>query len=679
MSATGESQSDVGPRLDLLSRPAAIRYSFALVTVAAVLALRILLFRSIGTGAAFGLLFGATLVTSLVAGSGPGLVAIAISLPLAAYLYVVRAGYPVSEAAFQTMVYGIDGLIIVYLTFLMNKRRQLFNEANRERRRVSEEATSELRRVSEEAARSEARTRQVIELAPDAYFVADLDARYTDVNAAACKLLGYERDELVGKTIFDLIRPEDAIKLEAERADLLVPGAVARDEWVLRRKDGNLITTEVSANILPDGRWQAFVRDITERKRVEDERRVFASLLDNSPDFVAVGDPTAQRPIYVNAAGRRMVGLPPDVPAIQTEIEDYHPPELGSFVRDVVLKTTIERGYWSGETYFQNMKTRERIPVSQSAFLIRDPSGERVLGLGTIVRDITEVRRKADEREQLLAREQVARRQAEAANDQLRESEERFRLTIDEAPIGMALVALDGRWVRVNRALSEITGYSPDELTKLTFQDITHPDDLETDLELTQRLFRGEIPRYHLEKRYIRKDGSIVDIMLNASVLRGHDGAPRYGIAQIEDITERKRAETALRLSEAKFSGIVSIAADAIISVDEQQRITVFNEGAERIFGYSKSEAIGTPLERLIPERLRAIHREHFAQFAAGPELSRADGSSDRRSSACARMAKSFRRRRRSPSRQSVEHISSRSCFATSRPARMWKRRFGEP
>ena len=152
--------------------------------------------------------------------------------------------------------------------------------------------------------------------------------------------------------------------------------------------------------------------------------------------------------------------------------------------------------------------------------MIRDPSGERVLGLGTIVRDITEARRKADEREQLLAREQVARRQAEAANNQLRESEERFRLTIDEAPIGMGLVALDGRWVRVNRALSEITGYSPDELTKLTFQDITHPDDLQMDLELTERLFRGEIPRYHLEKRYIRKDGSIVDIMLNASVLR---------------------------------------------------------------------------------------------------------------------------------------------------------------
>ena len=98
----------------------------------------------------------------------------------------------------------------------------------------------------------------------------------------------------------------------------------------------------------------------------------------------------------------------------------------------------------------------------------------------------------------------------------LHESEERFRLTIDEAPIGMALVALDGRFVRVNRALCEIVGYSSDELTGLTFQAITHPDDLDADLALAGQLARGEIPRYQLDKRYIRKDGTIVDIQLDA-------------------------------------------------------------------------------------------------------------------------------------------------------------------
>ncbi len=124
----------------------------------------------------------------------------------------------------------------------------------------------------------------------------------------------------------------------------------------------------------------------------------------------------------------------------------------------------------------------------------------------------------------------------------LRESEERFRLTLDEAPIGMALVALDGRFLRVNRRLCEIVGYTPDELAGLTFQAITHPDDLGPDLALASQLQSGEIPRYELEKRYVRKDGVVVDVLLSGSLLRSRDGHPVHYIAQVEEITERKRA-----------------------------------------------------------------------------------------------------------------------------------------
>jgi PAS domain S-box-containing protein len=392
----------------MLGRSAAVRYAFALAAVAAALGLKILLTPLTGTGAPFVLFVGAALITTLLAGTGPGAVAIAASLPLGAYLFAVRAGYSGSEATFQGVLYCVDGITIAYLTSLMSKRGRVLDAANRE-----------LRRLSDEAARSEGRTRQAIELAPDAYFLADLDARYIDVNHAACKLLGYERNELVGKTIFDVVRAGDVRRLETERSELLVPGTAARAEWTLRRKDGSYVPVEVSANILPDGRWQAFVRDITERKRVEDERLLYASLLDNSVDFVGVADPEGN-PLYVNAAGRRMVGLPLDAPINKTVVQDFYPPELRSFVKDVVLKNTSERGYWAGETYMQNFQTRKRIPVSEAAFVIRDPSGQRILGLGTVVRDITDARRKADEREQLLAREQLARRRAEAANAQLR-------------------------------------------------------------------------------------------------------------------------------------------------------------------------------------------------------------------------------------------------------------------
>jgi PAS domain S-box-containing protein len=431
---------------------------------------------------------------------------LAISLPIAAYAFVVRAGYPVDEAVFQALLYAVDGLIVVYITHLTTQRRRTLDQAN-----------AELQRLSTEAERASAHTRQVIELSPDAFFQSNLDARLTDVNRAACRLLGYDRHELLRMTIFDIIPVEDAMRLEATRQDLLEPGATIKNEWRLKRKDGTLVPVEASAHILADGRWQAFVRDITERRRVEDLRQVFVSLLDNSVDFISIADPTG-KPIYLNAAGRRMIGLAPDFPVEKLQIEDYYPPESRSLFNDVVLKAVAARGVWSGETFFHNVQTHERIPVSDTHFLIRDASGGRLLGMGTVTRDISEAQRHADERERLLAAEQAARRQLEAAIAQLRESEERFRLTIDEAPIGMALVELDGTFARVNRALCEITGYAAEELTKLTFHDITHPDDLDIDVTLSEQLARGEIPRYQLEKRYIRKDGSLVDIMLSGSI-----------------------------------------------------------------------------------------------------------------------------------------------------------------
>jgi PAS domain S-box-containing protein len=135
----------------------------------------------------------------------------------------------------------------------------------------------------------------------------------------------------------------------------------------------------------------------------------------------------------------------------------------------------------------------------------------------------------------------------------LSDANERFRQTIDEAPIGMALVTLEGRFVRVNRTLCEIVGYSAGELSVLHFADITHPEDVTADVELAARLARGEIQRCQFTKRYLRRDGSVVDVMLSTSVLRDRDNVPQYFITQIEDITERKRAERELRLSEAKL------------------------------------------------------------------------------------------------------------------------------
>ena len=130
------------------------------------------------------------------------------------------------------------------------------------------------------------------------------------------------------------------------------------------------------------------------------------------------------------------------------------------------------------------------------------------------------------------------RKQAEEA---LRESEERFRSTFENAPVGMAHVGLDGRWLRVNDTLCEITGYSRKELLAKTFGDITHPDDLEKSWARVQSLLAGELSTYSMEKRYLRKDGSLVWVEITISLRRDAEGRPLYLIGAIEDITDRKR------------------------------------------------------------------------------------------------------------------------------------------
>lgn len=125
--------------------------------------------------------------------------------------------------------------------------------------------------------------------------------------------------------------------------------------------------------------------------------------------------------------------------------------------------------------------------------------------------------------------------------------EDTFEAAFVNAPIGIALVGLDGRFERVNPALCRIVGYDAQELTKLTFQDITHPDDLDVDLDLATRVLSGEIPSYQMDKRYFTKDGHIVWIRLSGSLVRDANDQPVRFVSHIEDISARKRDEELLR------------------------------------------------------------------------------------------------------------------------------------
>ena len=146
-------------------------------------------------------------------------------------------------------------------------------------------------------------------------------------------------------------------------------------------------------------------------------------------------------------------------------------------------------------------------------------------------------------REHVQAREEAARA--------LEESEARFRGTFDNAAVGIAHVGRDGSWLSVNQRFCDIVGYSREELLKLTFQDITHPDDLDRDLHLFRILMCGEIERYHVEVRYIHKQGHVVWIDLTTALQRDGQGRSLYCIPVIVDITQRKAAEAELMESEA--------------------------------------------------------------------------------------------------------------------------------
>lgn len=167
----------------------------------------------------------------------------------------------------------------------------------------------------------------------------------------------------------------------------------------------------------------------------------------------------------------------------------------------------------------------------------------------------------------------------------LQRTEEYLRLTIDNAPIGMALVNVEGCFLRVNKALCAIVGYPAEVLVTKTFQQITHPDDLGADLELLRRLLYGEIPRYKLAKRYIHADGHFVDVMLHVSIARGAHGEPSHFIAQIEDVSAIKLAEAALAQKTEILESVLAQMNEGVMVVDAQSHVVMKNPAAERILG----------------------------------------------------------------------------------------------
>jgi PAS domain S-box-containing protein len=195
------------------------------------------------------------------------------------------------------------------------------------------------------------------------------------------------------------------------------------------------------------------------------------------------------------------------------------------------------------------------------------------------------------ERTKALKKELAEHKRTEAA---LRESEKLLRISFDQAPSGAAIASLDHKFIRVNEVLCKITGYTSEELTQLSYTDITHPDDLGLNLDLANQLANRLIEQYNIEKRYIRKDGQTIWVFLSSRAVKDDDGNPLYVLGTIQDITDRKNAELALKKSEQTLETLISNLPGFVYRCKNDQNWTMefLSDGCLAVTGYTSDELL---------------------------------------------------------------------------------------
>jgi len=413
---------------------------------------------------------------------------------------------------------------------------------------------AERKRAEAEFRRAEERYRTLVEQIPAVTYIQELadpgsnktsPTVYTSPQIEAQS--GYPPEAFVEdpELWVRLIHPDDRERVLAEERRTDETGELFEVEYRQIARDGRIVWIRDEAVLVRDevGRprfWQGVKLDITGRKRAEETLREseekYRRLVEFSPDAIIVH--SEGRFVYVNAAGAVLFGA-------------SSPEELvGTPVLEVVHPDYIELV----EARVRHIQ-EEGTPTEVAELKLVRLDGT-VVDVETRGMPVTYGDRPAT---QVVIRDVTERKRAEKA---LREAEELFRSAFDNAPIGITLSSLDGRYMRVNPVLCDILGYSEEELLGLTFEDITHPEDYEVSMGYVDRMLKGEIDRYNLEKRYVRADGGPVWVSLSVSLVRDSDNRPLYYVAQVQDITERKRAEERLQEANRRLEGLAALRAD---------------------------------------------------------------------------------------------------------------------
>jgi diguanylate cyclase (GGDEF)-like protein/PAS domain S-box-containing protein len=348
--------------------------------------------------------------------------------------------------------------------------------------------------------------------------VFDRELRCIRIRGGAVEAHGYRAEAIEGRLLADFVGASEFERL-APHYRAALDGELRRFEH--RPADGSRVYDIDVAPIEEDGEIVGGLsvgRDITERKQIEralaHSAREYRDLAEQASDVVTRSDDRAVY-TYVSPASARVYGFPPEDMVGRPVYDFVHPDDCAGHV---ALREALADGS-EEEVAERRMKTAsgDWLWVETRCRALRDDDGHFV-GVQSSARDITD-RKVADEQ---------------------------FRTAFDDALVGIALVAPDGSWLRVNESLCEIVGRTRDELYGMTFQDITHPEDLDADMAQLEQTLAGARAGYQMEKRYLRPDGSVVWALLSVSLVRDAGGEPLHFISQVLDISERKRLEAEL-------------------------------------------------------------------------------------------------------------------------------------
>lgn len=438
--------------------------------------------------------------------------------------------------------------------------------------------------------------------AADCIYWINPDASFFYVNEAACKELGYTRAELLAMHVYD-INPQITRKIWQERWELIKANECLHIESQHRAKDGRIIDIDLQINFLAfEGKEYAcaVVRDISERKQQQE------IILNIAKGLSA----KTGQPFFISLVEYIAVTLGADVVSV-CEVEESETQtimktiavwinnRLGeNFIYDVngtpcerVVKEKQTISYldniaqqFPADTMFQelNIEAYVSVPLFDSSSTL----------MGSITACFMRPLNDSDITEsvlQIFAVRASAELERQRMEDSLRASEEHFRSAMEHSAIGMALVAPDGRWLEVNQALCQIVGYNRDELLAIDFQTITHPDDLDADLEHVRQVLAGEINTYQMEKRYLHKDSHIVWALLSVSLVRDKLNKPLYFISQIQDITDRKETEKTLKNRMLRQADIANLGVLALSGAGLSQ---LFFEALESIAKHLDTEFV---------------------------------------------------------------------------------------